>query len=199
MLKRSGLPLLVLSIVLWGCVSCGFFVAQQVTSLQVNPPTASVQTGNSLSLTATAVNNDGSRGTATNVNWTSSNPQIATVSTAGMVTGVSPGTATITATSGTLSGAATVTVGSTSSSVTIAPANSTVSLATGAVQFTATVNGEDVTASTTWTSSNTSVGQFSAAGVGLLTLTGQGTTTITATGTVNGSTVSGTTNLTVTP
>ncbi len=179
-------------------LSCqGFFVTPTLTSIQLTPQNPSVGVGGALQLSATGVNNDGTAGTLGAVTFTSSNPQIATVTSSGMVTGIAAGTATISATSGTASGSTTITVGgSGTSGLTIAPTNQTVSVTTGAVQFTATSGAQDVTSSCTWTSANTSVAQFSALTPGSATLVGQGTTTITAT---CGTAGTGTTDLTVGP
>lgn len=193
--------LVVLLVVGWTACN-GFFVDETLTSITVNPQNASVTTGGTSQLTATGVNNDGTPANLSNVTWTSSNTQIATVSTTGLVTGVSTGTATITATVGSVSGTTTVTVSATNTgTLTISPANQTVSSTQGAIQFSATFNGQDVTASSVWTSSNTAVAQFSiGTATGLATFAGQGTTTITASFTPNGgSKVTGTTQLTVGP
>jgi Bacterial Ig-like domain (group 2) len=197
---RNSVTLLVLAAVLgMGCTSCGFFVPQTLTSIQVSPQNATVTPGGTTQLTATGVNSDGTNANLRNVAWSSSSTQIATVSSTGVVTGVSSGSATITATSTGISGTTTVTVGSGGGgTLTLAPANQTVSLAVGSVQFHATFNGQDVTASSTFTSSNTAVAQFTST-TGLATLVGQGTTTVTASFVSGGSTVTGTTQLTVGP
>lgn len=193
---RLGL-LGLLPLLLWAVVACqGFFVKPTLTSIQLNPQNPTVAVGGALQLNATGVNNDGTAGTLGTVTFTSSNPQVATVSSTGLVTGVAAGTAMITAASGSVTGTTTVTVGGTGTSgVTIAPADQTVSITTGAVQFTASNNGQDVTSTCTWTSSNTAVAQFSATTPGSATLLSQGTTTISASCTAG----SATTNLTVGP
>ncbi len=184
------------------CTACSdFFVAETLTSIQVSPQNATVAVGGTTQLTATGVNSDGTPANLTNVAWSSSSPQVATVSSTGLVTGVSAGTTTITATAQNISGSATVTAGSSNTgALSITPANQTVSSTLGALQFNATFNGQDVTASSTWSSSNPAVAQFSVGtATGLATFTGQGTTTITASFTSGGSTFTGSTNLTVGP
>ena len=196
-IARFGL-LGVAPLLLWAVVSCtGFFVTPKLTSIQLAPQNQAVPVGGTVQLTATGVNNDGTAGTLGSLSFSSSNVQIATVSSTGVVTGVSVGTTTITATSGTVSGSTTVNVGGTGTGgLTIAPANQMVSVTTGSLQFTASNAGQDVTASCTWTSSNTTVAQFSGTPTGMATLVGQGSATITAN---CGSTGTATTNLTVGP
>ena len=76
-----------------------------VQAISVSPTTASIAVGAAETLTATVTPS-----TFTDVSWTSSNESVATVSAAGVVTGVSAGTATITATAGGKTATCTVTV-----------------------------------------------------------------------------------------
>ncbi len=96
------------------------------------PPTISV--GGTLQLTATLTNSSGGAVTGQNVTWTSSNAGVATVSTTGLITGVAPGTADITAAAGGASETVTVNVAP-AVSRSCDPAN-TINLAVGQV-FTA--------------------------------------------------------------
>lgn len=201
--RKSVLPLLALAVlVAFAGLSCkGFFVNPTLTSITVAPQSASVAINGTLQMTASGTNNDGTIASLKNLTWTTSAATIATVSTGGLVKGVSAGTATISATDGGVTGSSSVTVGSTASSLSLSPANQTVSLSTsgGSVQFSATFNGSDVTASTTFNSSNSSVAVFSGVTPGLATLVGTGSTTITASYTPpGGTTATGTTGLTVT-
>lgn len=66
-----------------------------VQAISVSPTTASIAVGAAETLTATVTPS-----TFTDVSWTSSDESVATVSAAGVVTGVSAGTVTITATAG---------------------------------------------------------------------------------------------------
>jgi hypothetical protein len=66
-----------------------------VTSLSVAPTTASIAVAATRQLTPTALPS----GSSQNVTWSSATPSVATVSSSGLVTGVSAGTAVITATS----------------------------------------------------------------------------------------------------
>lgn len=75
--------------------TCKVTVCQKVTKVKLNKTSASLDTGNNLTLKATA--------TPTNANnrkvkWTSSNTKVAKVSSSGVVTAVAPGTAVIKAT-----------------------------------------------------------------------------------------------------
>jgi len=67
---------------------------QNVTSVTVTPQVGVVDVGNTLALTATVT---AGGGISTAVNWISSNTAVATVNGSGVVTGVSPGSVTITA------------------------------------------------------------------------------------------------------
>ncbi len=67
-----------------------------VTGVAISPDTATVAVGESTTLSATVT---GSGAFSRDVTWSSSDTDVATVSSAGVVTGVSEGTATITATS----------------------------------------------------------------------------------------------------
>lgn len=82
-------------------------VASQIV---VTPATVTLNTGATSTLTAAALTAAGAPVSGVAVTWTSSAPQVATVSTAGVVTGVTVGSATITATAGTLRGTSAITV-----------------------------------------------------------------------------------------
>lgn len=101
--------------------------------------------------------------------WTSSNASVATVSSTGVVTGVSGGTATITYTvvSWGCSTTAVVTVSSTSGSIS---GSTSLCLGTGTTLSSSSIGG-------TWSSSNTSVATIGSA-TGVVTSVGTGTTTI---------------------
>lgn len=150
------------------------------------------------------------------VTWESSDTSVATVSnataTAGLVTAVGVGSATITALAtspdgSVLSATSTVSVSSaqtarTLSAVTVTPGAETLTAVGQTAQFdaigtyTAIPFTQDVTASATWTSSQPSVATVNSSG--LVTVTGVGSTTITAYSAGDG-VVSGTATLTVTP
>jgi len=84
--------------------------ARSVATVVVTPPAASLQVGASVSLQVRTLDADGGVLTGRAVSWSSSNAAVATVTSQGVVTGLSSGVTTITATSGGRSGQATVTV-----------------------------------------------------------------------------------------
>ena len=81
-----------------------------VANVTVQPATATVSIGATTTLTASARDGNGNVLTGRIVTWSSNNPGIASVNSAGVVTGVNRGSAIITATSEGRSGTATVTV-----------------------------------------------------------------------------------------
>ena len=100
----------VLLIVGFGLGCEGFFVDPVLTGIAVGPA-ATIQTGNTIQMSAVGTYNDGSqKKLSSDVHWSSATPNIATVSPAGLVTGTGPGQATISGASETVVGSATVTV-----------------------------------------------------------------------------------------
>jgi uncharacterized protein YjdB len=91
-----------------------------ISSVSVTVPGTSVSPGGTIQATATVLNSSGSPIT-TAVTWSSSASTVATVSAAGLITGVASGTATISAAAGGKSGSTTITVQGTTS----APAGGT--------------------------------------------------------------------------
>src|SRR5262249_21529731 len=111
-----------------------------VAVVEVTPATADVPVGSTIQLTASLKDAGGEPLTGRTVVWSSSASPCASVSQAGLVTGVAVGTATITATSEGVSGSASVTVSSNTgavASVVVTPATSSISVG-GTVQLTAT-------------------------------------------------------------
>jgi hypothetical protein len=104
-----------------------------VASVSVSPSTAAVDVGATTQLSATAL--DAKNGTLSGrvFSWSTSSAAVATVGTSGLVTGVAPGNATITATSEGKSGSAVVTV----TTPAFAPGSST---SLGGIQSFTTVN-----------------------------------------------------------
>jgi len=157
--------------------------AAPVASVTVTPPTASVVVGQTTTLQAQTLDANGAVLTGRTVAWSSSNTGIATVSQAGVVTGVAPGNATITATSEGKSATSAITVTAVPvGSVTVAPAS--LPLQTGQTgNLTATVrdaaNNVLTDRAVAWTSSNTGVATV--APNGTVTAVAVGTATITAT------------------
>ena len=149
-------------------------VATPVTSVTLNKTSASVKTGETVTLTATVKTDDATDKTVT---WSTSDATVATVSN-GVVTAKKVGTATITAKAGDKSATCEITVVSTP--VTAVTLNKTsVSLKAGeTVTLTATVKPDDATDKTvTWGSSDESVAKVEN---GIVTAIGKGLSTITA-------------------
>src|SRR5207248_6857681 len=154
-----------------------------VASVTVSPASGSVLVGQTLQLSAAPKDVDGNTLTGRTVTWTSSNTAWATVSSSGVVTGVTAGTATITGTSEGQSGTAVITVTNVPvASVTVSPASGSVPVGQ-TLQLSATpkdAGGKVLTGRTvTWTSSNT--GAATASGSGVVTGVAAGQVTITAT------------------
>ncbi|HXP41891.1 MAG TPA: Ig-like domain-containing protein [Candidatus Acidoferrales bacterium] len=155
-------------------ISCtGFFVNPTVSSITIDPPNPTVSQGFTATLTAAGTDSNGNSitltgGTScsgTTVCWSSDTPAVATITTGGLLTGVSAGTSTITAASGTATATttATVTLGNVTSIV-VTPSSITLPVsatATGANCLTAmaTAGGTpvNVTASVTWQAADSTI------------------------------------------
>ena len=150
-----------------------------VSSITLNNSTLTINTGSTAQLTATVSPSNASSKT---VKWTSSNTNIATVDYDGVVTAVSPGTCTITATAKDGSGkqaSCAVTVPKLVTSISLNKKTLYVNI-NATAQLTATVSPSDATnKSVTWTSSNTGVATVNSNGV--VTGVSVGSCTITAT------------------
>jgi uncharacterized protein YjdB len=158
--------------------------ATPVASVTVAPTSASVLVGQTATLTATLKDANGNVLTGRAITWTTSSASVASVSAAGVVTGVSAGTATITATSEGKSASATVTVTAPPAaiaSIVITPTNPRVDEGS-TIQLTATAydaNNQAITGVTfSWASSNTN--RATVNGTGLVTGIRDGNVTITA-------------------
>ena len=156
-----------------------------VASVEVAPASASVAAGSTVQLAAELKNGGGEPLNGRTVAWSSSSAAVATVSGSGLVTGVTAGSATITAASEGKSGTAqvTVTAGQTAVAwVEVAPATATLASG-GTVQLTATAkdaNGQPLSGRTiTWATSAPLVATVSA--TGLVTGAAVGSATISAT------------------
>ncbi len=189
--KFRVLASLVTILSLASATSCtGFFQNPVLTTVTIGPQTPTINVGGTLQMSATGTYNDGStKNLSSGVFWSSSDSTVASISSAGLVTGVSNSSATITGSSGTVSGTTTVTVQLTGI-VSIQVSPSSQSITSGQIQqytATATLTGggtQDVTNSAVWASSNSSAGTIATSG-GLFTpasgLTQSQQTTITAT------------------
>ena len=156
--------------------------AAPVASVTVTPPSASINVGQTATLTAQTLDGSGGVLTGRGVAWSSSNTQVATVSQSGVVTGVAPGSATITATSEGKSGTAAITVSAVPvATVTVAPATLPLTVGqTGTLTATTRDAANNILTgrAVTWSSSNTNVATVAN---GTVTAVAPGTATITAT------------------
>src|SRR6266568_2578368 len=153
-----------------------------VASVSVSPASATVAAGQSVQLTATPKDANGTPLSGRTVTWSSNNTSVAIADVNGNVTALAPGSATITATSEGQSGTAAITVTNVPvASVTVTPAS--VSIQQGqTVQLTATpkdANGNALSGRVvTWSSSNPSVASVNTGG--FVTSSAAGSATITA-------------------
>ena len=176
-------------------------------SITVSPSTPSVTIDAIASdanqqFTATGSYNDGSsKDLTSSASWSSSDTGVATITAAGLVTGIKGGSATITATSGGVSGTATVNVTAALKSIAITTATPSIAPGTQA-QFTAMgtyfdKSTKNLTSQVTWNSSVAGVASISntAPTNGLAQAISAGTSMISAT---SGSILSNSAALTVT-
>ncbi len=154
-----------------------------VASVSVSPTSASLQTGQTVQLTATPKDASGNPLSGRAVSWTTSNGAVATVSSSGLVTGAAAGSATITATSESQSATSAISVTSVPvASLSVSPASA--SLSTGqTTQLTATprdASGNPLSGrAVSWSTSNAAVATVNSGG--LVTGAAAGSATITAT------------------
>jgi len=143
-----------------------------VASVVVNPGTASLNIGGSVTLSATLRDANGATLSGRAITWSSSATAIATVSSTGVVNAIAPGSATITATSEGKSGSATITVlpqaPPSVASVTIVPNGATIDSGQ-TVTLTATVRDSAGNAlsgrAVSWSNNGSSVATVSQSGV----------------------------------
>jgi len=158
-----------------------------VASVSVSPSAPTIMAGASVQLTASTLDAAGNALSGRTVDWSSSNPGVATVSGAGLVTGISAGgPVTITATSEGKSGTAVITVAAIVipvATVNVTPAAPTITVGSS-IQLVATTldaDGNTLAGHTiTWSSSNESVASVSSDGL-VSGLAAGGPVTITAT------------------
>src|SRR5438876_4703772 len=166
-----------------------------VASVTVNPPSATILVGATRQLSA--VTKDAAAATLSGrvVTWSTSNTAVAAVSSSGLVSGQSAGSATITATSEGKSGTSTITVTLVPvASVTVNPPSATILV--GATQQLSAVTKDAAGATlsgrvVTWSTSNASVATVSSSGL----VSGQSAGSATITATSEGK--SGTSSMTV--
>lgn len=149
-----------------------------VTGMSVSPATASVFVGNTTTLTPTIVPADASNKA---INWTSDNETVATVSN-GVVTGVSEGTANITAVSvdGGFTSTSKVTVNNKPvTEISLNKTEANMYLEGSDLQLAATVNSDATIQTITWESTDETVATVDA--TGKIHAVAEGSTIITAT------------------
>lgn len=143
--------------------------AAPVATITLAPATSTINVSGTQQLTATLRDASGNTLTGRTVTWETSAAGIATVSTTGLVRGVAPGGATITARSEGQSGTATVTVQlAPVATVTVTPATNSV-LVNGTVQLSATLRDAGGTVLTgravTWATSASGTASVSSSGL----------------------------------
>ena len=151
-----------------------------VTGISLLPASLTFSVGSSQQLASTIAPANASN---KNLSWTSDNTAVATVSSTGMVTGVSVGTATITVTTEDGGKIATTAITTTNqiflTSITVSPTTATITMG-NQQQLTATILPANASnKNITWTSSNTSVATVNS--LGLVTSVAPGTCNITVT------------------
>jgi len=171
------------ALVITSCDGGGSTEPAAVDQVQVTPTTASVEVGQTTQLSASVSDASGKVLTGRTITWSSSSGTTASVSSGGLVTGVSEGTATITAMSEGKSGTATITV-TPEPVATVEVAPNPLSIILGETgQLTATTKGSTGTVLTgrtvTWASLNEGVATVAADGT--VTSVAEGTAQITAT------------------
>lgn len=150
-------------------------------SMTVTPKASTLTVGGTQQLTGQV--RDGSGNVMnTTITWTSSDPDVVTVSATGLVTAVAPGSGSVvaSASNGARTSASFTVLGANSSSVTIEGATGILAVGTSR-QLTATAfdaNNNPVPSAITWTSSNPTAVQVNSAGV--LIAQGPGSAVITA-------------------
>lgn len=142
---------------------------REVAAVQIAPASVSVRIGTTVALVAQTIDAEGRALSGRAIAWSSSNNAIATVSNQGTITGVTAGTATMTATSEGKSGTAAVTVTlNPVATVTLAPGSNTLGVGTNA-PFIATLRDAGGVVLTNrviaWNSSNVQVATVSSTGV----------------------------------
>ena len=167
-----------------------------VASVTVTPGPLSMTVGQTTQLVATLKDAGGAVLNGRAVTWSSSNTNVASVSSQGVLTAAAPGNATITATSEGKSGTDAITVTNIAvGSVTVQPQGQSIVIGTN-IQMSATVRDVNGNVTTdrvvTWSSSNSAIATVSVTGV----VTGVAAGSVTITATSEGK--SGTAPLTVT-
>jgi uncharacterized protein YjdB len=154
-----------------------------VAAITVTPSTGTVNVAWATVLSAIATDANGNAMNGAPISWSVSDPAVASVSAAGVVTGIAPGVVTVTASSGSVTGTASISVQlAPVASVVVTPSSATINQGR-TVQLTATLydqqNNELSGRVVTWSSADTSKVKVDSAG--LASGVKKGTVTITAT------------------
>ena len=155
-----------------------------VARVVVQPAAGSINQGQTVQLTATAIDNSGQNIPGKVATWTSSNDAVASISSTGRVTGISPGQVTLTATIDGVVGTATLAVAQTPvASVTVTPNALTLApgQSVGLTVALADAQGRPLPVSgrtISWSTSSASVVTVNSAGN--ITAIGPGTAVVTA-------------------
>jgi len=209
-----ALLLIALVLPIAGCTN------SEVDSLAVTPATQSLSPGQTAQLTATGTTGHGSGHPSTTSNvtdaatWASSAPAVASVNSTGLVTALTAGTATISASingyTGTITASSTITVAAstgttgptgTVGSLTILPTSQSVAVPSDTTQFlaigtTSTGATVNLTNQVAWSTSSTQIATIGGS-TGLATALTQGTVTVIALYNSGGSTLTGTASFSV--
>ncbi len=141
-----------------------------LVSISFIPPSPSLALGTSTQMAAVGLFTDGSTQTLSSVTWTSSDPNIATIDSTGLVISVGLGSVTISANTATISSSKTVTItNAVLTAIAVSPNNATVPAGVPQ-QFTATGtfsdgSSQDITSTVTWISSDGTVATISNSGL----------------------------------
>jgi len=158
-------------------------VVEAVASVELSATTVDLAPNATSQLAATARSSSGAALSGRAFTWTSVQPSVASVSAAGLVTGVSDGTTTVTVTSEGRSAAATVNVRTPVAAVVVTAPTTQLTVGGATSQFTAVArdgNGNTLAGrAIAWSSSATAVASVSQ--TGLVTAVAAGSATITAT------------------
>lgn len=179
----AGFSTLLVFALALGCE--GFFVDPVLTAMTVGP-SASLQTGMTVQMSAVGTYNDGSqKSLRSGIFWNSDTPTVATVNSSGLVTGVGPGKAVISGSYQTVTGSAnmTVTIGGLTS-IKVTSSDGLSSIPYGSAEnfvATGTANGQqyDITDSVNWSTNPSSIDNVSISTGGVLITTSGGTQTVT--------------------
>lgn len=176
---------LILGLLIITLVGCGGDDAtgpnNEVVNVEVSPSTGTLSAlGATLQLSAVPRNSDGRPVSGRTITWSSSDQNVATVNSSGLVSAVANGTATITAAVDSLFGSATITVQQSVATLVVSPTPLALAVAETAQLSTQTedANGNPVNATVTWSSSNNAVATVGTDG--LVTAVAPGTVAITA-------------------